>query len=294
MRKQNNSKPSFEAITPNLGSSFYIKRFDESNAQNMPRFWHKHPELELVLVNNGNGKRHIGNHIGYYTGGDLVLIGSNLPHSGFRDGVTTEQRETVIQFLPDFLGPKWFEQPEFAHIAQLFEIAKRGIAFSKESRLTLSDQIEQLIHLEPLPRLLKLIELLDELAQQEDFTVLNADGMTLAVNKQDNDRMRIIFQHIKLNYHRPITLQEVANLVALTEPSFSRYFKQSTGQTFTQFVTNYRLVHASKLLAEDEKTISEVALESGFQNFSHFTRSFKAKFGQSAKDYRHAIRELIE
>ena len=72
-------KPTFEAIKPDFGHSFTYQKFDE-NRINRNNLWHYHPELELVYVNGGSGKRQIGSHVSYYTNGDLILIGSNLPH----------------------------------------------------------------------------------------------------------------------------------------------------------------------------------------------------------------------
>jgi AraC-like DNA-binding protein len=59
-----------------------------------------------------------------------------------------------------------------------------------------------------------------------------------------------------------------------------------TGRTFTHFVNEYRLLHASKLLAETEKSITDVCFESGFNNFSHFNKQFKEYAGKSPSAYR--------
>ncbi len=288
-----NNRPSVETIFQNPGSSFSIRHFNEPNPDTSSRFWHMHAELELVYVSDGSGKRHIGNHLDYFSGGELVMIGSNLPHSGFSDRFDGKQKETVIQFSPDFLGEGFFNKPEFASIAALFQHAEKGISFSKEVRQQVGDKIEGLVHLKPFERLLSFLDILHHLSQTKQYQLLNADGMSLTVNKQDNDRMRIIYKYIKANFHQAISLKEVAQLVALTEPSFSRYFKQSTGKTFTQFVTEYRLIHASKLLSEGEDSISTIAMDCGFNNFSYFNKSFKKQFGKTARQYRQSIKELI-
>jgi AraC-like DNA-binding protein len=79
----------------------------------------------------------------------------------------------------------------------------------------------------------------------------------------------------------------------MTEPSFCRYFKKTTSKTFTQFVNEYRLVHASKLLAEKQMAISDIAFEAGFQNVSHFTRLFKQFTGMSPSAYRHEMKNIV-
>lgn len=119
-----NNKPTFEKITPDFGSSITAiqktKKRKRSDA-----FWHFHPEIELVYVNKGKGRRHIGNHLSYFNNSQLILIGSNLPHNGFTDRLTSKGKETLIQFRPDFLGDHFFNIPEMAAIATLLEKAKK-------------------------------------------------------------------------------------------------------------------------------------------------------------------------
>ena len=86
----------------------------------------------------------------------------------------------------------------------------------------------------------------------------------------------------------------MADMVSMTVPSFCRYFKKITNKTFTQFVNEYRLVHASKLLAEQPMSITEVCYESGFNNFSHFNKLFKAFTGQNPSEYRNQLKAVLQ
>ena len=60
-----NVKPTLEKISPDFGSSILVKKHTEF-LKNIKAFWHFHPEIELVYVNKGKGKRHIGNHLSYF------------------------------------------------------------------------------------------------------------------------------------------------------------------------------------------------------------------------------------
>ena len=100
-------KPSFEKISPSFGSSILVKQHNKE-VQNNYAFWHFHPEVELVYVNKGQGKRHIGNHLSYFNNSMLILIGANLPHNGFVDRLTTTGKETIVQFKLDFLGNTFY------------------------------------------------------------------------------------------------------------------------------------------------------------------------------------------
>ncbi len=110
---------------------------------------------------------------------------------------------------------------------------------------------------------------------------------------KDNDRINVIFNYVRNNFKEEITLDKIANLVSMTVPSFCRYFKKITNKTFVQFVNEYRLVHASKLLSEKTLSITEVCFESGFNNFSHFNKQFKMFTGQNPSQYRSQLKQVL-
>jgi AraC-like DNA-binding protein len=287
------SKPSFEKVDPSFGSSFSLKSFNQQHQNRNHTFWHYHPEIELVYVNGGSGKRQIGSHISYYQHGDLILIGSNLPHCGFTDSLTDNDKETVIQFSPDFLGKNFWELPEMRNIKVLLERAKKGIVFHGEDKILIGEKIEALSTLTNYKRLLGLLDVLNMLENAKDFTLLNAEGFVLDTELEDNNRINVIFNFVKNEFKRNITLEEIANLVSLTVPAFCRYFKKTTGKTFVQFVNEYRLVHAAKLLHQKQISITDVCFESGYNNFSHFNKQFKKFTGKSPSVYRNEIKFAV-
>lgn len=288
-----NLAPSFEVIAPTFGSSFTFMRYVEK-ANNKSDVWHYHPEIELVYVNGGSGKRQIGSHISYYTDGDLILIGGNLPHCGFTNEQTGNKNETVIQMLPDFLGTTFFNTIEMRNIQNLFNQARVGIAFTGKTKEKIGAKIELMEAQNSFDKLLTLLSVLYELDESKDYTLLNADGFSLQTQVHDNDKINVIFNFVKDHFQEPITLEQVSSLVSMTEPSFCRFFKKITNKTFTSFVNEYRVVHACKLLAEKPISISEVSYESGFNNFSHFNKLFKEYTGKSASQYRNELRKIIE
>jgi len=285
--------PSLELIAPSFGSSFYFSRYDEK-ANNKAHLWHYHPEIELVFVNGGSGKRQIGSHISYYTDGDLILIGSQLPHCGFTDEQTGNKNETVIQMKPDFLGNGFFEMPETKNIRYLFERAGGGIAFGGETKNKIGQKIEKMNGQSQFERLLTMLEILNELEQSQEFSVLNAKGFSVETRVEDNARINLVFNYVKDHFQEPIALETISALTNMTVPSFCRYFKKVTNKTFTKFVNEYRLVHASKLLAEKPISIADVCFESGFNNFSHFNKSFREFTGKTASEYRNELRFVLK
>lgn len=285
-------KPVLKSVEPTFGNSFTYLKYDKIRKNHYTE-WHYHPEIELVFVNGGSGKRQIGSNLSYYTNGTLILIGSNLPHCGFTDNLTGNRSETVVQMKKDFLGSNFFSLPEMEKIQNLFEIAKSGVVFYGETKALRGHQLENLDGKNNFERLITLLDVLYGLSTTDEFRILNAEGFSMPADIKDNDRINIVFNHVKTHFREEIPLEQIANLVSMTIPSFCRYFKKITNKTFTQFVNEYRLVHASKLLAERPMSITEVCYECGFNNFSHFNKSFKKFTGQSPSKYRNELKQVI-
>lgn len=286
-------KAILEKVTPSFGSSILVKKHVAFLKTNIPS-WHHHPEIELVYVNKGKGKRHIGNHISYFNNSQLVLIGSNLPHVGYMDRLTTNGSETLIQFKPDFLGETFFNIPEMMPIKSLFERAKKGVRFNIEIKKRIGVKIEELVNLDGATKIISFLEILKDLATTEDYTLLNANGFAFETIPQDSNKIEIIYKHINQHFKRHISLDEISDLVSMTVPAFCRYFKKATGKTFTKLVNEYRVVHATKLLSESTMSIADVSFECGFNNFSHFNKLFKEFTGKSASKYRGEMKNLIQ
>lgn len=284
--------PQLEKIMMPHEGSLLVRHFHEHNRNTRP-YWHYHPEVELVYVKNGNGKRHIGSHLSYFTGGELVLIGSNLPHQGFTDRLSGNESETVIQLKPDFLGEHFFKTPEMRSIEALLERSKKGISFGEQDKDLVGEKIIALVHQDKFSQILSLLDILRDLSLSSNYKTLNANGFLMVSQPQDNDRLNKILNYVKEHFKNPISLTEIADLVSMTEPSFCRYFKRITDKTFTQFLNEYRLVHASKLLTEKEISITEVCFESGFNNYSHFVSKFHSFTGKSPSAYRKEIQKVI-
>lgn len=288
-----NKKPAFRKLTPSFGSSILLKQHIDVVDKN-GAYWHFHPELELIYINKGQGKTHIGNHLSYFNNSQLILIGSNLPHNGFTDRLTANGTETTVQFKSNFLGDDFLLVPEMAAIVSLFERAKQGIRFKMETKQVIGPKIDKLLQHTGLKRVLKFLDILNYLATTDDYSLLNADGFAFVTEPQDSAKIDIIFKYVNKNFQNHISLDEIADEVSMTVPAFCRYFKKATGKTFTQLVNECRVVHATKLLNESQKSIADICFECGFNNFSHFNKQFNEITGKSASNYRKEIKLIIQ
>ncbi|MBT8232867.1 MAG: helix-turn-helix transcriptional regulator [Saprospiraceae bacterium] len=277
--------PQFERIQPEFGTSFTLKKFYQS-APNYKPSWHYHPELELVYVENGSGKIHVGRHLSYFKNGCLVLIGSNLPHLGFVERLTANEIEIVAQFKLDFLGPQFFDAPEMLKVKQMLKLSLSGIKFSRHVRREVGGKLLELVEMDNFNKLLYFMRILNQLSEYDDFEILNVGEATMVSNPQDNDRLDEIFKYVRNNFNLDIQLKEISKIVNMTPPSFCRYFKKATNVTFTEYVNKFKVVHATKLMSETNLSITEIADESGFNNKSHFIKQFKKITSQKPSEYR--------
>ena len=180
------------------------------------------------------------------------------------------------------------------NILQLLERAKKGIRFNLEIKQRIGAKIERLVDLKGANRITSFIEILNDLATTDDYTLLNANGFAFETIHQDSNKIEVVYKHINDNFKEHISLDEISSIVSMTVPAFCRYFKKATGKTFTKLVNEYRVVHATKLLAESTMSITDISFECGFNNFSHFNKLFKEFTGKSASIYRSEMKDLIQ
>lgn len=289
---QNHLIPRLKKVEPDFGSSMRYSRFTERNPD-AKAFWHYHPEVELVYIENGFGNRYVGNHVSNFENGDLILMGPNVPHFGYEFGLQGVSDEIVVQFKEELFNTSHFT-PELETIADLINKAKSGLSFFGETKKLIGEKLLSMESLDPFGRLMSLYEVLHLLAQSNEYEVLNADGVTLVIQNQNDDRINKVFQYVKDNYQSEITLEQISKVAILTVPAFCRYFKKHTKQTFTQFVNEFRVRQAIRLIALGNKSISEIAFDVGFNNFSHFNKQFKKVTGKSPSKYKRTLYQVVK
>jgi AraC-like DNA-binding protein/quercetin dioxygenase-like cupin family protein len=266
-------KTEFEIIQPDAGSSFRILHHNVS-ADTFKWHYHYHPEYEIVCVFEGSGRRHVGNHLSNYEEGDLVLIGSNLPHGGFGYGSVDMHEEIVVQFTEDFLGENFLLKPEMIKIKTLFERAKQGLSFKGETKINLSEKFKKLLELSHFERMIELLNILQNLANSTEYIPLNAADIRYNFSLKDQERLGKVYKYVEEKYSHDIDIQGVAKICNLTVPAFCNYFKKNLNQTFTDFTNEYRINQACKMLLEGLEIV-DICYRCGFNNVSYFGRVFK-------------------
>ncbi len=250
---------------------------------------HYHEEFELNFIQNAKGaKRIIGDSMGEIEDYELALIGPNLQHGWFTNFcTTTEIKEVTIQFHKDLLDDKFLRRNQLSFIRSMLEKSTRGILFSEETTKQLAPRINTLNQKHGFDSVLELFSILHDLSISRNFKILSDSSF----NRQEqvtysSRRVERAFEHMNQNFHKVISLSDVAKLVNMTDVAFSRFFKTRTGINFIDSLTEIRLGHASRMLIDTTQSIGEIAYRCGFNNISNFNRIFKKKKGCTPKEFR--------
>ncbi|MBK8567334.1 MAG: AraC family transcriptional regulator [Saprospiraceae bacterium] len=286
-------KPTFEQIAGASDSSFLWRRFAQA------RFdapFHFHPEIELTHILKGRGKRMVGRQVTDFEEGDMVLLGSNLPHTWTSDEVEGDNfaaAQVVIQFKKEFLGTAFWEIPEMTTVNVLLEKAKHGIKINGKTR----ELVSKLMNKNPVPsparKLVHLLDVLMLIADCDECEAIESDFMEFPLTTQDTERFRMVYAYLAENYRSEVTLETIAAVANLSPTSFCRFFKKIARLTFVEALTKFRVNHAANLLASSDKAVSEICFESGFNNISYFNKSFKSSLKVSPVVYRKQKSKLL-
>lgn len=244
--------------------------------------WHYHPEIELTLIRKGTGTRLVGSSIEQFTNGDLILLGSELPHLWRSDTQYFEGRRDLhieaiaIHFKEDCWGNEFLKMPELKPVKTLLNLAKRGVKITGETRKQVLPRMEAMLHASEAQRVIGLIDILYLVASSVDYSFLSSTAFTKETDSPVNDKIDAIYNYTLSHFSRRITLQEIATAVDINAHSFCRYFKTRTQKTYWQFLLEVRVGHACKLLVERKMNIVDISQACGFNNLSNFNRQFKA------------------
>ena len=279
-------KLQFEKIEPEAGSSFRVIHHTEVDSCGV--YWHYHPEYEIVFIPSGEGQRRIGTNVSRYETGELVFIGPNLPHLNYSYGKQGDYEEIVVQMRDDFMGESFLQKPEMIPVRRLFERAHAGLVFGSSTKQQVSPWLMQLSGQTPFERFLTLLRILQQLADASDAKPLHTDGVRFDLNPKEQERINRVCQYVEQQYAEPVDMHAVADLASMTVPAFCRYFKRMTRQTFTDFVNEYRVNQARRML-HSARTVADVSFAVGFNNLSHFNRTFRTVTGQTPSTYRKSL-----
>jgi AraC-like DNA-binding protein len=245
---------------------------------------HQHEEIQLSFIVKGSGTLVVGDTINNYAENDVLIIGSNIPHVFKSDKRIEESHMLSLFFTKDAFGDAFFNLEELKEICVFFERSKYG--FKLQSHVEdVKDLFFKLEKASKLNKFIILLQLLDYMVTS-DYTSLSSFVYDKKYSLVEGDRMRNVFEYTLNNYNKDISLDVVSKVANMTKNAFCKYFKKRTNKTYVQFLNEFRIEKASRLLQENnDYNISEIAFMTGFRNISNFNRIFKKIRGVSPSQF---------
>ena len=250
--------------------------------------WHYHDEYELHLIVATSGKAFVGDWIGQFQPGHLVLTGPRLPHNWVsmdlpEDGVPV--RDRVIQFLHEPIAQVAEIVPEFADVLPLLERSRHGIEFfGMAERAT--EHWQHVKAARGAHRFSAFCAFLADLATTTDYRLLSSVQLQGIDDDRSLEHIDAIVSRITDNLSQTLSAADIAAELGMTESRFSRFFRRATGNTFTDFVNRVRINRACQLLMESDSLITDICYVVGFNNVANFNRRFLDIKGMTPREYR--------
>lgn len=275
-----------EVLGPNHSFSF--------NTEEQPYFYdryHHHPEYEFTFIERGRGMRFVGDHIGHFEEGDLVLLGPNLSHMWkcdphYYQNISQKAcKSYVIHFPKQLMQNLLPSVPEMEPVRILLEQSKRGVKIEGSPETPLKECFRQLPEQNGGERFLSLLRILHLAATSNTNQVLSQSYISDERLEKSSERLNAIYNYMLSTLDKKISLSEIAAIANMSPTAFCRFFKQKTGKSFTHLLNEIRINHACRLLIEGQEKVAQIALASGFTNLSHFNSQFRAITGTTPKQF---------
>lgn len=251
--------------------------------------WHFHPEYEIQLITTTTGKFFVGDYIGDFEPGNLVMSGPNLPHnwvSELPDNRPVKQRCLVLQFSSEFITNAIQVFPELQHVATLLSESRSGLLFTPETGMAAKPLMLELIEARGCRRVLLFLSLLDLLLHDANRKQLASSGYLPDPHSYMSSKINLALAYIGKNLSTDLRESDLAELTGQNVSSFSRSFRKHTGISFVHYVNQLRIKISCEMLTNSELSITDICFKVGFNNLSNFNRQFLAQKGIPPSKFR--------
>ncbi|ARO33032.1 AraC family transcriptional regulator protein (plasmid) [Rhizobium sp. NXC14] len=287
-------EPDLEVVQIRPGESFAAK------AHGYPYHtvrWHFHPEYELHLVVATTGRFFVGDFIGEFEPGNLVLAGPNLPHNWISDvpkGSSIPLRCQLIQFSENFISDTMKVLPELGPFEPVLEASRRGVLFGTETSGEVAPLMNEVQQAQGVRRIELFMMIVGLLSRAQDAQLLASPSylpdpsgyMSAGINKA--------LAYIRENLTKSFDETDLAAIAGQSTGAFSRAFRRHTGMSLVQYVKRLRINLACQILmSDDHASITDICFEVGFNNLSNFNRQFLAEKGMTPSRFRRLLGDNI-
>ncbi|MCR9227023.1 MAG: AraC family transcriptional regulator [Flavobacteriaceae bacterium] len=247
---------------------------------------HQHGEIQISYVEKGEGSLIIGDSINEYRTGDILVIGSFIPHV-FRSDTRIKEESLMhtLFFDQDSFGKDFFQLTDLSSTQSFFKKSVFGMRIlSRKSKII--PLFKALAHQNKVEQIASLLMIINQINKSKT-TALSAFVYRKSFSDDEGKRMSQVYDYVMEKYQDPITLEEISEKANMSKNAFCRYFKKRTNKTFFQFLIEIRIENACKILVKNpELSVAVVAEQCGFNNIANFNRKFRAFKNCTPTEYR--------
>lgn len=261
--------------------------------------YHCHPEVELLYVIKGRGKRIINGHAEDFESGDMVFLGSNVPHVWIvnptiaAEADSCDNRAVLMYFDVSRFDTMFRTVDELNAITELLQLGLKGIQITGPTKGILASKLELLLTAQGFERITAVLQIMHILAISTDKRFITKEAQQEPAAAQMPDRLIEVIHFIKENLHNPVTLTQAAQIACMSKNAFCRFFHKRMKKSFSQYLKDQRIALACTLLVQSDKSISEIAEMCGYNSTSHFCQIFKAELKQTPFQYRSSLNKTM-
>ena len=251
---------------------------------------HWHDEMELVVIKKGQGYVSVDFDKHLVHSGDIIMICPGCLHAIEQDASYKMEYENII-FKPELLSSGANDLCMLQYMKPLLDgtlPVEQFLTPAHEVFESLSNCIRQIDlvcadqttgwQLAVKSALFYFFFLL--ISERQKKTV------SISHNPKSLEKMKTVLKYVEEHYTEKLTIDDMAKLTFYSKSHFMKFFKVHMGTGFTEYLNDYRLTMAARLLKSSDESILMIAEESGFDNLSYFNRIFKRKYGVSPGSYR--------
>lgn len=257
-----------------------------------------HAYFELLYVASGAITCYVQDRRFEMRKGDMAVISSALYHTHQPHLARHSQVNCIaLYFLPEVIGQTSAKGDEVQYLSS-FLLQNAAFPHVIPAQSEGAEQIVELLKIirRELPATTNLARLSIKthlkmilLLLAKHYAAYTGGDETLDRKQQSIERLRPLFDRLETCYGDQLSVADAATLVGMSESHFMRFFKSVTGQPLVTYINHFRIAKAQEMLANTNRSISEIAQQVGFCDQSYFSLTFRKLVHMTPLQYKRQL-----